>query len=84
MLTTYKDFDRSIDMDAVSGKLQEAFGIPEEWHGPRIYSEERVLLENVETREEAMKYLQQVKDRHQIEKERIEDWSDQWSLCESA
>jgi len=64
-------------MDAVSGKLQEAFGISEEWHAPRVYSEERVLLKNVETAKRRWNTSSKSKTE-----ERIEDLSDQWSLCE--
>lgn len=84
MLSTFDDFDRSIAMDARSGKLQEVFDIPYggpyDVETPRTTSEDRIRLQDAETKEEAMKYLRQVKERNSIDKETVKDWSLQWRL----
>lgn len=77
MLSDFDDFDRSISMDARSGKLQEVFDIPYggpyDLEVPRIKAEERILPSEVETEEEAM--VQQVKERNQITGGDVKDWS---------
>jgi hypothetical protein len=84
MLTEFDDFDRSISMDARSGKLQSVFDIP--YNGPydvdtpRTTVKGQISLQNVDTEEDAKEYLRQVKDRSSIDKETVKDWSVQWRL----
>jgi len=81
MLSTYDDFDRSIPMDARSGKLQKVFDIP--YNGPydvetpRTVPEDRMRIEDVDNGEDAKEYLQQVKNRN------IEKWSNDWNFQNS-
>lgn len=79
MLSEFDDFDRSIFMDARSGRLHEAFDIPYggpyDLEVPRTEVEKRIVP--FETEGEAT--VQQVKD--QISDGGIIDWSNQWSLC---
>lgn len=77
MLTRYKDFDRSIAMDARSGKLQSVFDVP--YDGPydidvpRATVEGQMALRNPEnpSRPEVS---------NPIGKDAMKRWSQQWRL----
>lgn len=80
MLTTFDDFDRSIAMDARSGKLQEAFGIPAacDVETPRTTPEGRMRIEDIYDEEDMEEYLRQVRERKSVPlptQEQIEEWS---------
>lgn len=69
ILTEFDDFDRSIDMDARSGKLQQVFDIPYDGpfdvETPRTTPEGRMRIEDIEGEDDRNEYLRQVKEQYE-------------------